>query len=60
MIGVGKTMTDNVEFEGIDSSKTRTVGESLIESTLSEILLELRVVNLYLSILTNEEITDET
>ena len=53
-------MTDNVEFEGIDSSKTRTVGESLIESTLSEILLELRVVNLYLSILTNEEITDET
>ena len=62
MIGffaLGIKMTDNVEFEGIDSSKTGTMASlSLTERVLIEMLAELKIIKIHLSVLSGEEIDE--
>ena len=51
-------MTDNVEFEGIDSSKTKSSMEGHILEMLEDLALGLKITNYYLSVLAGEEIQE--
>ena len=55
---LGIEMTDNVEFEGIDLDKTKGSVENQILGKLDDLVFQLKIVNVYLSMLTNEEITE--